>query len=167
VIEEGSYDVEGHINARFLQENKAGTYPTSMQFAWQVARLDATYNRGLTADSSVEEWGKLGPLAAKTLAHVRNKGAEARPRRTRDNNAGRRSESNERNDGTEREPGATRTRSAQGLDDGIPSTQEWAEAMQEVLEEMTEEDTTQDRKNHGQREMMQDDVPRQGSNFFT
>jgi hypothetical protein len=64
VIGEGAYDVEGHTNARFLQANNVGTYPTSMQFAWQMARLDATYNRGLTVDSNVEGWGKLGPLAA-------------------------------------------------------------------------------------------------------
>jgi len=82
VIGEGAYYVEGHMNARFLKANNAGTYPMSIQFAWQMASLDATFNCGLTVDSSVEEWGKLGPLAAKTPANVRNRGADARPRRT-------------------------------------------------------------------------------------
>ena len=167
VIGEGAYDVGGHKNARFIQTNNVGTYPTSMQFAWQLVILDAAYNRGLAVDSNVEEWGKLGPLAAETPADVRNKGTEARPRRTEGSSEGRRSEANARNNGTASDPESNGTRAAQGLDDGISSTQEWAEAMQEVLEEMTGEDTTQAQTDQGQREMMQEDGQRQGSNLIT
>ena len=59
VIGEVAYAAEGHMNARFLQANNVGAYFASMQFVWQMTRLDAAYNRGLTVDSSVEEWGKL------------------------------------------------------------------------------------------------------------
>jgi hypothetical protein len=118
-------------------------------------------------DSWVEEWGKLGPLAAKASADVRNRGAEARPRRTEGNNAGRRSEANARNNGKGRDPGSIGTRAAQGLDDGIPSTQEWAEAMEDVLEEMAREDTTHVQTDQGRRDLMQEDVQRQGVNLIT
>jgi hypothetical protein len=130
-----------------------------------MARLDASYNRRLTVDSSVKEWGKMGPLAAETPADVRNRGAEAIPRRADVGNLGRQSEANARNNETEREAKRTGTRAAQGLDDGIPSTQEWAEAMHEVLEEMAGEEATHDQSNQGQREMMQEDGQRHGSNF--
>jgi hypothetical protein len=71
------------------------------------------------------------------------------------------------NNGAEREPGGIGTMLAQGIDNGIPSTQEWAEATHEVLEEMAREETTHDQTDHRHREMMQQDVPRQGNNFIT
>ena len=98
-----------------------------------MATLDAAYNRGLTVESSAEEWGRLGPLAAKTPADVRNTGAEARQKRTKANNTGRRSEANEGNHGTERATGNTghwgsaRKRGRNTFDS------EMGRAMQEVL----------------------------------
>ena len=75
-----------------------------------MARLDASYNRGLTVESSAEEWGRHGPLAAETPTDERNRGAKARPRQTEGSNARRRSEANEGNNGTERGPDGTGTR---------------------------------------------------------
>ena len=49
-----------------------GPFPKAMQFAWHFTRLDSAHNHGLTLDSRAEEWGRLGPLAAETLADVRN-----------------------------------------------------------------------------------------------
>ena len=115
-----------------------------------ISRRDAAYNRGLTVDSSAEEWGTLGPLAVETPADVRNRGAEARTRRIEGNNTRRRREANDRDDGTDRTPGGTGTRTVQGLDEGIPLAQEWAEAMHEVLEEMVREETSHDHTDHGQ-----------------
>ncbi len=44
-------------------------------------RLHAAGNYGLIMDSSVEQWGKLGPLAAPTPADVRSRGATERKTR--------------------------------------------------------------------------------------
>ena len=74
--------MRGNIDCRavFLGAKNVGPFPEAMRYVWSHARLDAAHSLGLNLLSTPEEWGKLGSLAMKNPADVRNKGAAERPR---------------------------------------------------------------------------------------
>ena len=77
-IGEGAYNHDGHRNAMFLDSKRIGPYPTACRQTWEHLRLDAAYIYGLIILSSLEEGGKLGPLAHLTPANIKNRGAAER-----------------------------------------------------------------------------------------
>ena len=65
----------------FLRSTKVGPYPGEMQAAWDVLRDEAASNYGLEEGWREEAArDRMGPLAEKTPAEVRNRGAAERKR---------------------------------------------------------------------------------------
>jgi hypothetical protein len=74
-IGEGAYKHDGHRNRGFLDSTRLGPYPAACKKALEHLRMDTAYNFGLNILSTLEEWGRLGPLAQPTPEYVMNIGA--------------------------------------------------------------------------------------------
>jgi hypothetical protein len=72
------------MNSQFLRSTTVGPYPREMQAAWDVLRDEAAANYGL-GEGWREEAARerMGPLAERTPARVRNRGADERKRARR------------------------------------------------------------------------------------
>ena len=84
VVGARAFDEEGHMNSQFLRSTTVGPYPREMQAAWDVLRDEAAANYGL-GEGWREEAARerMGLLAERTPAGVRNRGAAERKRARR------------------------------------------------------------------------------------
>ena len=72
------------MNSQFMKSTTAGPYLGEMQAAWDVMREEAAANYGMEEGGREEEArDRMGPLADRTPAGVRNRGATERKKARR------------------------------------------------------------------------------------